>query len=35
MLDMLIRGGRVITPAGVGDWDVGGLADDGDSQRER
>src|SRR5262245_43815727 len=23
MLDMLIQGGRVVTPAGVGDWDVG------------
>ena len=23
MLDMLIRGGRVVTPAGSGDWDVG------------
>src|SRR5207244_8603159 len=22
-LDMLIQGGRVVTPAGVGDWDVG------------
>jgi dihydroorotase-like cyclic amidohydrolase len=23
MLDMLIQGGRVVTPAGAGDWDVG------------
>src|SRR5438046_8234486 len=23
MLDMLIQGGHVVTPAGVGDWDVG------------
>src|SRR6266702_6366662 len=23
MLDMLIQGGRVVTPAGVGEWDVG------------
>ena len=23
MLDMLIQGGRVVTPAGVGNWDVG------------
>jgi dihydroorotase-like cyclic amidohydrolase len=23
MLDMLIQGGRVVTPAGVGDLDVG------------
>ena len=23
MLDMLIQGGRVVTPAGLGDWDVG------------
>src|SRR2546430_9587777 len=23
MLDMLIQGGRVVTPAGVGDWDIG------------
>ncbi len=23
MLDMIIQGGRVVTPAGVGDWDVG------------
>ena len=23
MLDMLIQGGRVVTPAGVGAWDVG------------
>lgn len=23
MLDLLIRGGRVVTPAGAGDWDVG------------
>ena len=23
MLDMLIHGGRVVTPAGVGNWDVG------------
>src|SRR5438034_1950767 len=23
ILDMLIQGGRVVTPAGVGDWDVG------------
>ena len=23
MLDMLIRGGRVVTPSGAGDWDVG------------
>ena len=23
MLDMIIKGGRVVTPAGVGDWDVG------------
>src|SRR6266436_211802 len=23
MVDMLIQGGRVVTPAGVGDWDVG------------
>ena len=27
MLDMLIRGGRVVTPAGVGDWDVGVLGE--------
>jgi dihydroorotase-like cyclic amidohydrolase len=23
MLDMIIKGGRVVTPAGVGNWDVG------------
>ncbi len=23
MLDRLIHGGRVVTPAGAGDWDVG------------
>ena len=23
MLDLIIRGGRVVTPSGVGDWDVG------------
>ena len=23
MLDMLIHGGRVVTPAGVGNWDIG------------
>jgi hypothetical protein len=23
MLDTLITGGRVVTPAGAGDWDVG------------
>ena len=23
MLDLLIRGGRVVTPAGIGEWDVG------------
>ena len=22
MLDMIIKGGRVVTPSGVGDWDV-------------
>ena len=23
MLDMIIKGGRVVTPAGVGNWDLG------------
>lgn len=23
MLDMIIKGGRVVTPAGMGNWDVG------------
>ena len=23
MLDMLIKGGQVVTPSGVGNWDVG------------
>jgi len=23
MLDMIIKGGRVVTPSGAGDWDVG------------
>ena len=23
MLDLVIKGGRVVTPSGVGDWDVG------------
>lgn len=23
MLDMIIKGGRVVTPAGAGNWDVG------------
>src|SRR5262245_59726732 len=27
MLDMLIQGGRVVTPAGAGDWDVGNVGE--------
>ena len=27
MLDLLIRGGRVVTPQGIGDWDVGILGE--------